>query len=68
MAVIEGIGGSIIPGYGVLRNAGAPTNDVTGVGVAVVGSQLIDTTNGIAYIATVATATTVTWVKIGTQS
>lgn len=64
-------GGKIIPGSGLdapLLGAGAPTNDVTFVGVAGVGSQYIDTTNGKLYIATVATATTVTWTVVGGQS
>lgn len=51
-----------------LRHAGAPTNDVTFVGQAAVGTLLLDTTNGVLYVATVATATTVTWVIVGTQS
>jgi hypothetical protein len=69
MAVI--MGGRIIEGSGLdapLLHAGAPTNNVTFVGVAVVGSQLIDTTNGVKYTATVATASTVTWVVVGSQS
>ena len=50
--------------------AGAPTSGASGtyVGKAQVGSQLIDTTNGKAYIATVATGSTVTWVSVGSQT
>jgi hypothetical protein len=52
------------------QNAGAPTSGASGsfVGRAVVGSLLIDTTNGKLYIATVATASTVTWVSVGSQT
>jgi hypothetical protein len=48
--------------------AGAPTNNVTYLGRAVVGAQLIDTTNGKAYICTATNGTsTITWTVIGTQ-
>jgi hypothetical protein len=50
--------------------AGAPTSGAAGtfVGRAVIGSLLIDTTNGLLYQATSATtATTVTWGKVGPQ-
>jgi hypothetical protein len=49
---------------------GAPTSGASGsfVGRAVVGSQLIDTTNGKVYVATVATSSTVTWVSVGSQT
>jgi hypothetical protein len=64
-------GGRIIEGSGTgapLLNAGPPTNNVTYVGIASVGSVLIDTTNGQHYICTVSNGTTtVTWVKTGTQ-
>lgn len=69
MALIET--GNVIPGtVGTpLRHAGAPTDNVTFVGKAVVGTPLIDTTNGVLYICTVSNGTTtVTWVKVGTQS
>jgi hypothetical protein len=69
MAIITG--GRVVEGSGLgtpLTNAGAPTNNVTYVGVAVVGSRLIDTTNGKLYIATVATASTVTWTVVGAQT
>jgi len=50
------------------QSAGAPTNNVTQLGRAVVGSRLIDTTNGKDYICTATDgATTVTWVVVGSQ-
>lgn len=50
------------------RNAGAPTANVTLLGIAVVGSQLIDTTNGKAYICTATnTTSTITWTVTGAQ-
>ncbi len=50
-------------------NAGAPTNNVTQVKRATVGSLLIDTTNGKLYIATAADGvSTVTWVSVGSQT
>jgi hypothetical protein len=52
-----------------LRNAGAPTVNVTFLGSAVVGSLLIDTTNGILYICTATDgSTTITWTKVGLQT
>jgi hypothetical protein len=70
MPVISG--GKIVPGSGLdapFLNAGAPVNDTTYVGMAVVGSLLIDTTNGILYICTVSNGTTTaTWTKVGTQT
>lgn len=63
-------GGKVIEGSGLdapLLNAGAPVANTTYVGVAQVGSLLIDTTNGKLYIATVATASTVTWTLVGAQ-
>lgn len=68
MATISG--GNIIEGSGLdapFLNAGAPVLNTTFVGKAVVGSLLIDTTNGKLYIATVASATTVTWTVVGAQ-
>jgi hypothetical protein len=50
-------------------NAGAPTNNVTQLGKAVVGSQLIDTTNGKLYVCTATNRTsTVTWTVTGSQT
>jgi hypothetical protein len=43
--------------------AGAPTNNVTYLGVAPVGATLQDTTNGVLYMCTVSTASTITWVS-----
>lgn len=69
MAVIEP--GRVIEGSGLdapLRNAGAPTVNVTYLGVAVVGSNLIDTTNGKQYICTATNGTsTITWTVVGAQ-
>lgn len=71
MAILEP-GGTLMPGAGLdapLRNAGAPTNHVTFLGVAGVGSLLIDTTNGKLYICTATDgSTTVTWTVVGTQT
>lgn len=70
MGIIES--GRVIEGSGLnapLRNAGAPTNNVTFLGVAIVGSQLIDTTNGKAYICTATNgSSTVTWTVVGAQT
>jgi hypothetical protein len=50
------------------QNAGAPVANVTQLGNAVVGSLLIDTTNGKLYICTATNGTsTVTWTVVGTQ-
>ena len=70
MSVIEGIGGALIEGSGwgvPLRNAGAPTNGVTGANVAAIGARLIDTTNGKLYINT-NTQASPTWTVVGAQS
>ena len=65
-------GGNVITGTGLrtpLTNAGAPTNNVTGLGQAVVGALLIDTTNGKLYICTATNGTsTITWTVVGTQT
>lgn len=70
MAVIES--GNVLPGSGLgtpLRNAGAPTVNVTYLGVAVVGSQLIDTTNGKSYICTATNnSSTIVWTVTGAQT
>jgi hypothetical protein len=49
--------------------AGAPTSGASGsyVGRAVVGSQLVDTTNGKLYVATAASSSSVTWTVVGSQ-
>lgn len=69
MPIIET--GRVIEGSGLdapLRNAGAPTANVTYLGIAQVGSQLIDTTNGKAYICTATNGTsTIAWTVVGAQ-
>lgn len=68
MAIIEP--GNVIEGSGLnspLRNAGAPTTS-TYVKVAVVGSQLIDTTNGKLYVCTANNGTAITWIVAGAQT
>lgn len=55
--------------YGPFINEGAPTNDDTLVGTAVVGSLLIDTTNGKLYICTATNGTDeITWTVVGAQT
>ena len=50
------------------QNAGVPTVNVTFLGVAVVGSQLIDTTGGKLYVCTATNGTsTITWTVAGAQ-
>ena len=70
MGIIET--GRVIEGSGLnapLRNAGAPTVNVTFLGIAVVGSKLIDTTNGKDYICTATNGTsTITWTVVGAQT
>lgn len=69
MAVIHG--GTVMPTNGVNRpilNAGAPGANAY-AGQVVVGSQLVDTTNGKAYICTATNGTsTATWAVVGSQS
>lgn len=69
MATIAG--GNVIEGSGLgspLLNAGAPTVNVTHLSTAVVGSLLIDTTNGKLYICTATNGTsTITWTLVGAQ-
>jgi hypothetical protein len=58
-----------VPGVGDITlvptwpNAGAPTNNVTFLGVAKVGDLLSDTTNAQLYVCSVSTATAITWVQ-----
>jgi hypothetical protein len=72
MAVITG--GKVIEGSGLnapLLNAGVPTSGAGGTysGTAVIGSQLIDTTNGKAYICTNATpGASFAWASVGSQT
>lgn len=69
MGIIQG--GNVMPGDGFrtpLTGSGAPTNDVTGLGSVIVGSQYIDTATGKRYTVTATNGTsTVTWVVTGTQ-
>ena len=69
MGVIEP--GHVIEGSGTgtpLRNPGPPTVNVTYLGVAVVGSQLLDTVNGKHYMCTATNgSSTITWTATGTQ-
>jgi len=70
MPVISGgqvIGGArAVPAY---ANAGAPTTNVTLLGTAVVGDQLVDTTNGKLYICTATNGTsTIAWTVVGAQT
>lgn len=69
MGVISG--GNIIEGAvrPPISNAGAPTVNVTGLGAAQVGDQLVDTTNGVLYICTATNGTsTIVWTKVGVQT
>lgn len=70
MAIISG--GTLMPGDGFavpFTNAGAPTVNVTELGIAAVGSLLVDTTNGKLYICTATNSTsTITWTVVGTQT
>jgi hypothetical protein len=53
----------------VFKGAGAPVVNVTLLGIAGIGDQYNDTTNGKAYICTATNGTsTITWVVIGTQT
>lgn len=65
-------GGRLIEGSGLgspILNAGAPVNNETSLGVAVVGSKLTDTTNGAAYICTATNGDDeITWTLIGEQA
>ena len=55
--------------YGPFTNAGAPTVNVTLLGTAVVGTLLIDVTNGVLYICTATNGTsTITWTVVGAQT
>lgn len=63
MAIIEGARRNGLTG------AGAPTADVTGLGVAIVGDQYTDTTAGKLYICTATNGTsTITWAVVGSQT
>lgn len=70
MAVIKGgnvIAGVSQPGYSISA-AGAPTVNVTGLGLSGVGDLYTDTTAGKLYICTATNGTsTITWTVVGTQ-
>ena len=72
MPIMNPTGGIVMTGNGLthpLLNAGAPTVNVTYLGQAVIGSLLIDTTNGKLYIVTATNGTsTITWTVVGAQS
>lgn len=70
MGIIETGRGTEGLGLGVpFRNAGAPVANTTLLGIAVVGSRLIDTTNGKDYICTATNGTsTITWTVVGAQT
>jgi len=56
-------------GVNWIAGAGAPTVNVTGLGVCGVGSQYTDTTAGKLYICTATDgSTTITWVTVGSQT
>lgn len=51
------------------KAAGAPTVNVTQVGVAAIGDLYVDTTAGKLYICTATNGTsTITWTVVGTQT
>lgn len=64
-------GGSIAGTIGatrVYKGAGAPTVNVTLLGVAGIGDLYSDSTNGKLYIVTATNSTsTITWTVVGTQ-
>jgi hypothetical protein len=71
MPVISG--GNVIAGSRLITNglsgAGAPTVNVTGLGVAGVGTLYTDLTAGKLYVCTATNSTsTITWVVVGTQT
>jgi hypothetical protein len=54
---------------GPFQSAGAPTNNVTYLGRAQVGSLLTDNVNGKLYICTATNGTsTITWTVVGAQT
>lgn len=60
---------AVTGGVVALAGAGVPTNNVTGLGTATVGSTYTDTTNGKMYIVTATDlTTTVTYVSVGSQT
>lgn len=69
MPIIEG-GNVLASGKpNLFTNVGAPTANVTKLGVAAVGDLLSDTTAGKLYICTATNGTsTITWTVVGTQT
>lgn len=70
MAIISG--GNVMPGASQrvfrITAAGAPTVNVTGLGLAKVGDEYCDNTAGKLYICTATNLTsTITWTVVGTQ-
>lgn len=71
MAIISG--GQVMPGASqrvyTIRAAGAPSVNVTGLGIAQIGDQYINQTNGVLYICTATNGTsTIVWTVVGTQT
>lgn len=71
VAIISG--GNVMPGASQrkyeISAAGAPTVNVTGLGVAVIGDRYTNTTNGVLYICTATNGTsTIVWTVVGTQT
>ena len=51
-----------------IKAAGAPTVNVTGLGIAVIGDFYINTTAGVLYICTATNSTsTIVWTVVGSQ-
>ncbi len=70
MAIISG--GNVISGASqrvyTIKAAGAPTVNVTGLGVAGIGDQYINTTTGVLSICTATNGTsTIVWTVVGAQ-
>jgi hypothetical protein len=65
-------GGQVYPGFNqakVFTAPGAPTVNVTLLGIAGIGDLYSDTTNGKLYICTATNGTsTITWTVVGTQT
>ena len=68
MAIIESAG-SVVPGYGLFRTAGAPVNGTSGsfANQALPGAQLVREDTGVHY-ANTNTQASPTWTVIGTQT
>lgn len=64
-------GGNVESGFGLSRvytGAGAPTVNVTLLGIAGIGDLYSDTTNGKLYICTATNSTsTIVWTVVGSQ-